>query len=60
MSALLDNIRDGNRNDCRDILRRKSKREAILASVDLIEDLMDSGSSALNAIDNVRRLVERL
>jgi hypothetical protein len=50
MSALLDNIRDGNRNDCRDIL----------ASVDLIEDLMDSGSSALNAIDNVRRLVERL
>ncbi len=60
MSALLDNLLNGNRNDVRDALRRRTKREAVLSSLDLVEDLIDTGESPLNAIDNVRRLVERL
>jgi hypothetical protein len=67
MSALLDNVINGNRGDARELLRKKTKKDAMLAVVDLIEDLLDAnpdvthdGFAITSTLDNVRSLVEAM
>ena len=60
MSQLLDNFTNGNRSDARAQLHKLTKRDAILAVIDLIEDLLDARGDAYAGedIQNVRSLVE--
>lgn len=65
MSALLDNVINGNRSDARAQLHKLSKRDACLAVIDLIEDLLDvNGRDTFGGVSDdiadVRRLVEAM
>ena len=65
MSAMLDNLINGNRSDVRAELHRLSKQDAILAVLDLLEDLLDHyGRDTFGGIADdfytVRSLVEAM